>query len=270
MQIINNSKEIGQGVTDIINSPAFRYGEGFFTTTRVKNYVPLWLDDHIKRLMDSLADFNMEIPDAKEMKSAADRWPRKNNLKDGFMRIMCWVQESEVKVFLTGGKINNTPDKLHGLKTAFYHRHRSNPLLGYKTFNYWPNNLAYNDAVKQGYYEAVFLNEKGEICETSRCNIFWTRGETLYTPETGCGLLKGIARDKVLYLADKLEIKVLQGKFQIKELEQADEVFLTNSVRGIIGISNFEKRYSYNQEGPIIQKLTRAYNMLTEEYLQKF
>ncbi|MDD2585828.1 MAG: aminotransferase class IV [Syntrophomonadaceae bacterium] len=269
MQIIN-AKESGAALQEAIISPAFRYGQGFFTTTRIINYVPLWLNEHMKRLNDSLDDFSMGNLDERELAVAATRWPCENAIKDGFLRIMVWAQGEEVQVFIKGGKLNNTTKGPAELTLAPYSRHSLNPLLGYKSFNYWLNNLAYSDAVKDGYYDAIFLNESGDVCETSRCNIFWARGEVLYTPEPECGLLKGIGRDKISDLASKLGIKVIQGRFHTGDLEQADEVFLTNSVRGIISISSLQKGHFYNPEGLVIKKLTRAYDMLIKEYLQTF
>jgi branched-subunit amino acid aminotransferase/4-amino-4-deoxychorismate lyase len=263
MPVINNP---APELKEIITSPAFRYGQGFFSTTRIINYLPLWLEDHISRLSKSLADFAMGGFDKTALAAYAGRWPQENHIENGFMRITCWVQAGEVKLFIDGGKLNGSHD-LRGLTVASHHRHSSQPLLKYKSFNYWPNNIAYHNAINRGYYDAVFLNEKGEIAETTRCNLFWSHAGKLYTPELNCGLLPGIARNKVLYLADQLGMEVIQGNFPLRQLEQAEEVFLTNSVRGIVGISHFGHQHFYNCPGPVTTKLIQAYRSLIEEYL---
>lgn len=262
MPIIMNP---GKELREIFTSPAFRYGEGFFSTTRIINYIPLWLEDHIKRLENSVADFSMGELDEAELIAAARKWPRENHIENGFMRMTCWAQEGDLRLFLDGGELSHKQEKLAGLTLAPHRRHSSEPLLGYKSFNYWPNNITYRHAVQNGYYDAVFLNEKGEISETSRCNIFWSSAGKLYTPEAGSGLLPGICRDKIIYLASRQGTELIQGRFPLSCLEDAEEVFLTNSVRGIVSISHFENQHFY-KHGPLTAKLAQAYKNIIEEY----
>lgn len=260
----------GSHVQEIVSSPAFRYGQGFFSTTRIIHYIPLWLEDHIERLSHSLADFSLGEVDKKELFSAAARWPREHHIENGFMRISCWKQDDDIRILMEGGDLALVANDRIGLMMASHRHHSSDPLLGYKSFNYWSNQIAYHHAARKGYYDAVLLNEKGEITETSRCNIFWFSSGTLYTPESGCGLLPGICRDKVISLAEELGIEVIQGRFSLHHLEQAEGLFLTNSVRGVVGISHFEHRCHYDQSGLLTEKLSRAYKKAVQDYILFF
>jgi para-aminobenzoate synthetase/4-amino-4-deoxychorismate lyase len=77
--------------------------------------------------------------------------------------------------------------------------------------------------------EAVFVNERGELTEGSRTNIFVRRGGILLTPPLSCGLLGGIMRATLLEEGRCREAELMPG-----DLAAADEVLLGNSLRGLI------------------------------------
>lgn len=77
--------------------------------------------------------------------------------------------------------------------------------------------------------EVLFLNERSELTEGSRTNLFLKRDGRLYTPLLSCGLLDGVLRQTLL---DEGECKeAIMGPH---ELATADAVFLGNSLRGLI------------------------------------
>lgn len=264
MQIVNYQQN--NQLVAVLESNAFRYGEGFFTTTAIRKSIPLWLEDHLSRLHDSLVDFRMGEICTQDLLLAAYRWVQENHLEQGLLRIMAWNEAGKVKVYINGGSLNNKSDQQIGLQGTRYRRHSSHPLLAYKSFNYWMNNLAYQDALEHGYSEVVFLNERGEICEGSRSNIYWVRDGLIYTPDKGCGLLPGICREKVLEAALGLGLEMRLGGFQLRELKKADEVFITNSVSGITGVSHFENSQRFESR-KITEVLSHAYDSMVDNYL---
>jgi branched-subunit amino acid aminotransferase/4-amino-4-deoxychorismate lyase len=83
--------------------------------------------------------------------------------------------------------------------------------------------------------EVILLNEHREIASGAGANIFWRRGERLFTPahEAGCrrGVVRGFVRERR---------RVEEGRFTMDDLLAADEIFLTNSMRGIVSICGLE------------------------------
>ncbi len=215
-----------------VKEAAFRYGQGFFTTTRVKQFTPLWLPEHIKRLNNSLRNFEMPGLNEALLLQLGRSWPRENQLPEGFLRILAWEEEGRAHFYLEGGLLDNSSRELK-ITISESKRHSSEPLLRYKSFNYWSNNLAYREALQNGYDEAILLNEKGEITECSRNNLFWIKNGVLFTPQLSCGLLPGIARNIIIAIAGEQSIALKQGKYQLEDLQDAETVFLSNSVRGI-------------------------------------
>jgi branched-subunit amino acid aminotransferase/4-amino-4-deoxychorismate lyase len=85
--------------------------------------------------------------------------------------------------------------------------------------------------------DAILLNENGHVASASRGNIFWRRGEQLYTPAHEAGCRCGVVRSFVLSRR-----KVEEGHFPLGELLEADEIFLTNSIKGIVSVNEVQGR----------------------------
>ena len=102
------------------------------------------------------------------------------------------------------------------------------PLLRHKTTLRALYEDEFADAGKRGADEVMFINERGELCEGARCNIFVKRGDVLLTPALACGLLPGTLRAQLL----------LSGQAQEAILAPADltdaEWYMGNSVRGLV------------------------------------
>ncbi len=84
-------------------------------------------------------------------------------------------------------------------------------------------------AVLCGADEALFLNERGEVAEGSRTNVFVWRGERLLTPPLECGVLDGCLRRELIDLG-----KCAERRLMPNDLETADAVYLGNSLRGLV------------------------------------
>jgi para-aminobenzoate synthetase/4-amino-4-deoxychorismate lyase len=82
---------------------------------------------------------------------------------------------------------------------------------------------------EHGVDEVVFVNERGELTEGSRTNIFLEKNGQLYTPALSCGLLAGCLRAELLAKGDAIE-----AVLTLEDLEKADRVYLGNSVRGMV------------------------------------
>ena len=90
----------------------------------------------------------------------------------------------------------------------------------------------------RGYFEVLFENEKGEVTEGSYTNIFLQKQGILITPPVSCGLLPGVLRN---YLLRQFPEFLVEKPFTRKEIEQADALYVGNSVRGLVQVQ-LEKR----------------------------
>jgi branched-subunit amino acid aminotransferase/4-amino-4-deoxychorismate lyase len=112
-------------------------------------------------------------------------------------------------------------------------------LARHKTLNYWARRRAYESARRLGFDEVVSLGPGSTLWEGSRSNLFVVKEDTLFTPTIVGPIVPGILRGLVLETARFLAIDVADDQvlLSLNGLEDAEEVFLTNAVRGILPVT---------------------------------
>lgn len=117
-----------------------------------------------------------------------------------------------------------------GVVTISDQRTSSNDrFLFHKTTNRRLYTEAYERAVREGFEDILFLNERDELTEGAISNVVLQFGETLYTPPLSCGLLPGVYRQHLIATNPAISERVLT----LEDLSRADAVFLCNAVRGL-------------------------------------
>ena len=109
-----------------------------------------------------------------------------------------------------------------------FRRHSANPLWRFKTTNFLFNISVKREAASRGYYDALILNEKGHITETSSANFYCQKGEILLTPPVEDGLLPGILRRVLLESG-----KAIERSLTLKDLKGCERFFISNSLLGL-------------------------------------
>jgi para-aminobenzoate synthetase/4-amino-4-deoxychorismate lyase len=97
-------------------------------------------------------------------------------------------------------------------------------------------------AVAKGHYEVLFINEKGEVTEGSYTNVFLLNKGKFITPPVLSGLLPGVFRK---YLLQKYPEFVEEASFTREDIEQADALYVGNSVRGLVRVKIIEDLSAY-------------------------
>ena len=103
-------------------------------------------------------------------------------------------------------------------------------LLRHKTTRRGAYERAYQQARAAGCDEALLVNERGELTEGARTNVFVQRGASLYTPPIACGLLGGVYRRHLIETRPDVRERVLYPR----DLYEADALYLCNAVRGLV------------------------------------
>ncbi|MDE1351132.1 aminodeoxychorismate lyase [Vibrio aestuarianus] len=113
-----------------------------------------------------------------------------------------------------------------------------NPLLaGHKHNNRLEQILLKAEMDAQGYVEGVALDILGHVIETTSANIFWATNDRLCTPNLDQAGVAGVARRRVLSIAQDLNLPISIDKFSLDDLLSADEVFITNSILGVAPVT---------------------------------
>jgi branched-subunit amino acid aminotransferase/4-amino-4-deoxychorismate lyase len=96
--------------------------------------------------------------------------------------------------------------------------------------------------------------------------LFWAKDGTLHTPTLSSGALAGITRECVIELANKSFIPLLEGIYEMQDLTDADEIFLTSSSLGVAPVTTFDFR-RYSSEGTLTTTVARAFEKIKDEFM---
>lgn len=255
---------------------SFTYGDGFFETIRCLNSQPLFFDKHFCRILQSVTALKMKLPTAYNQnyfKFHINKLLQKCRIYQGARVRITFFRSSggfympgkEQCEFLMSAEPVSTekfllPDK--GINIGIYKEEkkmisRFSPIktcnaLFYVMAGIWKkeNNLD----------DCLIVNQEGRIIEGSYSNIFLVKDNRLYPTTVGCGCIDGIMRQTIIEIACSLNIEVreLEG-FTEKDLLVADEVFLSNSIQGIVPVAGFKSRRYYRL---VAGRLNQALNKL--------
>jgi branched-chain amino acid aminotransferase len=239
---------------------AFSFADGFFESIRVVGGVPRNVELHYGRIVDSCAGHRMELPDdfTRERFSAAlqDLAQASGIREGGYIRVTCYRSGGgrylPLQHRMTWVGIAKPLEDNHfvlnerGLKVDIYTDMRK-PLSPLANFKNLAATLYVQSAVwaeAGGFDEALILNDQHQIIESTRSNIFLASNGVLYTPGLECGPVGGVMRAAVIGVAQAAGMKVYECNLSPQELLRADELFLTNALRGIQWVSSYRtKRY---------------------------
>ena len=228
------------------------YGFGLFETIKVHNKKLIFLEEHVKRLTNSCNRINTSFSyKLKDIERYSNALINSNLIVNGALKLLYIKNKDKFDLVISiNDKTYSKKDYLNGFSLSFTN-FKKNPysLLTYlKSNNYMENLLARNEALNKGYDEVLFLNVHDKICEGAISNIFFIKENIVFTPSNSCGILEGIARNKVISLCNKFKIKIVIGEFSVSELIKADEVFVTNSLMDIMPVSKIENITYHNRE----------------------
>ena len=255
-------------------SSAMLYGRGVFTTIAIYNSQPFLWSKHWQRLTTHAAKLDIDFTgcNEKNVGEALQKLVSVNQVKEGRARVIMLARHGRDvwKTRVPGAKktdlliMTGDPQKIAptGLSLAVspYRANTFSPLAGIKSLNYLDHVLAWEEAQSRDFDEAVVLNERGEIVSATTANLFWAHNGTLHTPTLSTGALAGITRECVIDIANKHFIPLLEGIYEMNDLTEADEIFLTSSSLGVAAVTTFDfRRYS---EGPLTTTIAEAYRQL--------
>ncbi len=264
---------------------SLHYGVGAFEGIRAyktpKGTAIFRLDDHVRRLFDSAHILEMAMtftPAA--IAEACVASVRENKLETAYIRPLAYygsegmglhAQNLSVHVAIAswfwGAYLGaDALEKGIRIKTSSYTRHLVNSIMcrAKACGNYINSILALQEAARDGYDEALLLDNEGMVAEGSGENIFIVRKGVLYTPQI-TSALEGITRDTVMKIAREEQIEVVEKRITRDEVYIADEAFFTGTAAEVTPIRELDnRRIGTGTMGPVTRKLQKDYMALVE------
>lgn len=260
-------------------------GDGVFETIRCERGQLLFHVAHFARLGRSAR--LLEIPwntSSEELLQIAHQVLDANNLRDGRVRVTLTRGEMgpspEIRSSNTAPTliIHAAPVDQEAIDAArergwsarlcgFPINHRS-PLAEVKSTSYQEHLLARLHARREGYDESILLNTDGFLAEGAMSNLFIVKNGEVFTPPVRDGALPGIVRLKISIICARLSIAYVEESLSLKELETADEAFMTSSLIEVMPLVTLgEKRIGNGKPGPMTERLYKAHRGDVEQFL---
>ena len=284
MEIIPFDKRIGfiwyngefvewQNATTHVLNHGLHYGSCVFEGLRVYGEKIYKLEKHTDRLFFSAQRMGIDVPYSKdEINRAHEETIKKMNIKYGYVRPVIWRGSEMRAISAQKNKINvavatwdwpsyfTQEDRLKGisLQTAVWKRPPPDciPTDTKAAGLYMICTLSKHEAEKNGYTDALMLDYKGRVSESTGSNIFLVINGEIHTPVPDC-FLNGITRQAVIEIAKNEGINVIERDIYPDEISKAEEIFLTGSAVEVTPVSKIDNQNF--KVGNITTKISSQY-----------
>ncbi len=227
-------------------SPGYLLGNGLFETLRLRKGYPVDFKAHLTRMKKGISVLNLSPPFSfKKVERSVLEAIEKSGIDNGRLRFSIWKRYGKIHTSTViqrqGVRLKSDSSKAYRACWAHLIINEASPTIGIKSFDYRLFLRARRYAERRGYEEALLCNRKNCIVEGSHSNIFWIKRGCLHTPDLKTGCLPGITRARVMRIAKQLGLKIRRTQSRRKELFDCQEVFLTNSLFGIMPLVSLER-----------------------------
>jgi branched-chain amino acid aminotransferase len=257
--INSNGTLVPTAESQLANNRGFLFGDGVFETVRVLDGKILFLEDHYFRLMSGMRIVRMQIPmdfTMEYLEIQILNTVQANNCA-GSARARITVYRSaggfylpetnQVQYLIDAKPLDDTLYSISGdlyevdLYKDFYVTQQL--LSSVKTTNRLVNITASIYAHENGLQNCLILNDSKNVIEATQGNLFLLAGNKLITAPVSDGCLNGVMRKQLLALARKIDgLEVLEESISPFDLQKADELFITNVIKGIQPITKYRKK----------------------------
>lgn len=250
-------------------------GDGVFETLRVYDGRPFAWRRHLDRLDHSAQGLGLDSPDRAVLRDAAVAVLEANALLEARLRITVTggVQplgserhDPHPTVIVAASEVASVASAITVVVVPWVRNDRG-ATAGLKTISYAENVRALAYAQERGAGEAIFPNTRDELCEATGSNVFVVHDGVVRTPPASSGCLLGVTRALVVELCHDLDIECVEVAMPVESIADADETFLTSTVREVQAITHVDGNAVPNAPGPTTTRLAKEFKALVDRNL---
>ncbi|WP_392535253.1 aminotransferase class IV [Nostoc sp. C117] len=225
------------------------YGDGVFDTIAAVNGQIWWLDEHLNRLLEGCNSIFLEHPWSKSeltelthetfRLTGGDRGRIRITITRGIGEIPSYCLDScqpNLIIFVTPLDFPQESTYSKGISLKSINHHRVLPQV--KNLSFLPSIIGYENSQRDGFDDAVFVDDFGYVREGTSWNIFLATEQRLITPKDS--ILVGVTRNKVIELAENLGFSIEIKSVKLEDLYSANEIFVTGTTKRIIGVNRID------------------------------
>ncbi len=241
-----------------------------YEVIRVIDGVPLFLEEHMDRLVKSSEMISMDIrPLSGSIASNIKKLIEVNNKPAKNLKILVYKGDKsyiDYSIFFIQSNYPQPELYEKGIKAILFNALRENPNA--KVQNSGLRERVNKALSESSAYEALLVNEAGEITEGSKSNVFFVKNNSLYTSPKQEVLL-GVTRTRVIELARSLGIEIIEASIHKSFLEKCDGLFITGTSPKVLPISNVDEFNYESSKNETILSIMKAYDSLIEDYIKR-
>jgi branched-chain amino acid aminotransferase len=253
------------------------YGDGVFEGIRVYKGVIFQFKEHLDRLYSSAKSIKLKIPlSPDEMTAAVVETLKRNSLKDAYIRLVVTRGAGDLGVDPRLCKRSSTIIITEAIDPAFGLVAKQKGISvvissvrrdavdatthEIKSLNYLNSVMAKLEAADAGAEDALMLDRNGFVSEATTTNLFIAKDGDIFTPPSTAGILPGVTRKRIIFLAKELGYKVVEKGITPFDVTSADEAFLTGTLSEIVPLVKVKGiEVGDGKVGPITRKIMSAF-----------
>jgi branched-chain amino acid aminotransferase len=250
---VNGKMVEWQDATTHIINHGLHYGGSVFEGIRAYNGKPFKLTQHNQRLIDSGKTIGMDVPYSVEtLNQACLDIMKKNDLTNCYFRPIAWRGSEEMGIGASSCSTNVAIaawewgqyfDGTDGitLRTSQWKKPAPDTAATSSkcAAGYVIGTMAKHESVSNGYHDALMLDYRGYVAESSGANLFMIKNGEIFTPIPDC-FLNGITRQTIIGLARDNGLSVTEKHISVDELMSADEIFVTGTAAEVTAVGKID------------------------------
>ena len=241
-----------------------------YEVIRIIDGVPLYLEAHLDRMRKSAKLLGYEVRKKDEdIIEEISQLVRLNRYENINVKLICSGLDREEQDFFTFFIASKYPERRvyeEGIHTILFHTERENPNA--KVINKSLREKINKTIGDAKAYEALLVNEEDLITEGSRSNIFFVKGNKVFTAPSG-KVLMGITRTQIIDICRNLDIQLEEEAIGVRQLPSMDGAFMTGTSVNVLPIASIGETCYTSVDNPIVKRIGAKYEEDLREYIER-
>ena len=250
----------------------FLFGDAIYEVIASYNNKPFKIEDHLDRLFTNLKDIKIPVNYSRqEVKNILESVIEKNDLNNQIIYLQISRGHEDIRdhipgpsssptIFACSFPLKNIPNtQTNSIKASLkkdFRWRKSN----IKSTSLLANVMYKIQASEENFFE-IILQENGYITEGAVSNVFCVKNNEVKTPSLENNILPGITRSVIIDIVNKIGIKITESKISVEDFMNSDEIWITNTTKGILLVSEIDEVQVSNSDN--------VYSMVLKKFIEE-
>jgi branched-chain amino acid aminotransferase len=240
-----------------------------YEVIRIITGTPLFLEDHYLRMKNSCKLINLPLTfSQQELDARIRRLVSESKLAECNVKVVVFVENDRISclLYVSRSYYPNTAEVEKGIRTSLLEWERENPNA--KVVNQTYKEEVARKMKESQAFEVLLVNSRKKITEGSRSNIFFVKGDKVFT-SPGEYVLKGVTRQYIIDACSRLGLELIETLIGVESLQDIEGAFLSGTSIKVLPIAAIDDVRYESGSHPAIVAIRNQFDRLLEEYVQE-